>query len=261
MRVRISRVEIDGKITIQEGAGIAIITINRPHSKNAMTLKMWRELGEIIKGIPTNPKIKVVILRGAKGLFTAGSDIKEFSTMTVEEANEAFWILENTITALQKLPIPTIGLITGPSLGGGMQLALACDIRVGTYKAKMGMPIGRLGITLSKAFVKRIVDLIGPSKMKDLVYTGRILNANESYDWGFLNYLIDEWEDPDSYVIALGNRIKQQSTASIRAVKERVAYMNPAFDIPLKSDYENSVDPIDFPEGTKAFVEKRKPNF
>lgn len=260
MRVRISRVESDGKITYQEGAGIAIVTIHRPRSKNAMTVKMWKELGEVIRGIPKNPKMRVVVIRGAKGSFTAGSDIKEFSSMSVDEADEAFRMMENTISTLEKLPLPTIALITGPSLGAGLELALACDIRVGTKAAKMGIPIGRLGITLSKEFVKRIVDLVGPSKMKDLVYTGRILNAKESYEWGFLNYLIEK-EDPKEYAIKLADRIKKQSSASLRAVKEKVAILNPAIDIPFTSNFENSVDPEDFSEGTKAFIEKRKPKF
>lgn len=260
MRVSIRRVESDGKISYQEGAGIAIVTIHRPRNKNAMTVKMWRELGEVIRGIPQNPKIRVVIVRGAKGSFTAGSDIKEFSSMSVEEADEAFQMMESTISTLERLPLPTIALITGPSLGAGLELALACDIRIGTKATKMGIPIGRLGITLSKEFVKRIVDLVGPSKMKDLVYTGRILDVKESYEWGFLNYVIEK-EDPKYYAIKLADRIKKQSSASIRAVKEKVAIINPAIDVPLQSNFENSVDPKDFTEGTKAFLEKRKPNF
>lgn len=260
MRVQISRVELGGKITYQEGAGIAIVTIHRPRIKNAMTVKMWKELGEVINRIPNNPKIRVVIIRGTKDSFTAGSDIKEFSSMSVAEADESFRVMEETISSLEKIPLPTIGLITGPSLGAGLELALACDIRVGTQSAQMGIPIGRLGITLSKEFVKRIVDIVGPTKMKDLVYTGRILDAKESYNWGLLNYLIEK-EDPKYYAINLADRIKKQSSASIRAVKERVALYNPLFDFPLSSSFENSVDPEDFTEGTRAFVEKRSPKF
>ncbi|SFE81825.1 enoyl-CoA hydratase/isomerase family protein [Alteribacillus iranensis] len=261
MRVSISRVEQNGKITLQESGGIAIVTIHRPEYKNAMTANMWKELAQIGKRIPKNQKTRVVILRGAEGLFTAGSDIKEFNRITIDEANEAFGYMEEAISAFEQIELPTIGVISGPAMGAGFELALACDLRVGTPHTKMGMPIGRLGITLSKPFVKRIVDLIGPSKMKDLVYTGRILTPEECEDWGLVNYLLTEEDNPDSFAVSLANKIKEQSPASLFAVKESAAFANPRFDIPLKSKFEKSAHPIDFPEGVRAFVEKRKPNF
>lgn len=261
MRVTISRIEKNGKITLQESGGLAIVTIHRPDFKNAMTANMWSELTAVGERITKNPKNKVVVLRGAGGLFTAGSDIKEFSRMTVKEANEAFRRMEGAISTFEKLPIPTIGLIDGPGLGAGFELALACDLRVGTPNTKMGMPIGRLGITLSKKFVKRIVDLIGPSRTKDLVYTGKLLSLEESNQWGLINYLSPEGEDPDHYVISLAKSINEMSPASLKAVKEAAAFSNPSFDIPLHSEFHSSVDPVDFAEGTRAFVEKRKPKF
>lgn len=261
VRVQINRVEKDGKITLQESARMAIVTIHRPDYKNAMTKKMWRELSVVGKEIPKNPRTKVVILRGTKGLFTSGSDIKEFARMSIDEANAAFREMEEAISTFEKLPLPTIALVNGPSIGAGFELALACDLRIGTPDTKMGIPVGGLGITLSKKFVKRIVNIVGPSRAKDFVYTGRLLNDKESYEWGLLNYLLDENDNPNQFVLELANKIKQQSPASLRAVKEGVAYAMPSYDIPLHSDFESNVDPIDFPEGVLAFKEKRKPNF
>lgn len=261
MRVSISRVEQNGKITLQESGGVAIVTLHRPQYKNAMTANMWQELSSIGRKIPKNQKTKVVILRGAEGLFTAGSDIKEFNKMSIDEANEAFGYMEEAIAAFEEIELPTIGVISGPAMGAGFELALACDLRIGTPQTKMGMPIGRLGITLSKPFVKRVVDLIGPSRMKDLVYTGRLLSPTECEGWGLLNYLVGEDENPDSFAIALAKTIKEQSPASLLAVKESAAYANPRFDIPLKNKFHKSAHPVDFPEGVRAFVEKRKPHF
>ncbi|WP_240376843.1 enoyl-CoA hydratase/isomerase family protein [Bacillus piscicola] len=261
MRVSISRVEKNGKITLQESGGIAIVTIHRPAAKNAMTANMWKELAALGKRIPKNEKTRVVILRGAEGLFTAGSDIKEFNRMSIDEANESFGYMEEAISTFEEIELPTVGVISGPAMGAGFELALACDLRIGTPRTKMGMPIGRLGITLSKSFVKRIVDLIGPSKMKDLVYTGRLLNPVECRDWGLVNYLLDEDTNADNYAISLANIIKEQSPASLRAAKESAAFANSRLDIPLKSTFEKSAHPVDFPEGVRAFVEKRKPNF
>jgi enoyl-CoA hydratase len=261
MRVMINRIEKDGKITLQESGGIAIVTLHRPNKKNALTKKMWKELANIGRKIPQNPKNKLLILRGAGGLFTAGSDIKEFSKMGVEEANESFRLMEEAISTFEKIPLPTIATIKGPAMGAGFVLALSCDLRIGTQGTKMGIPIGRLGITLSKHFIKRIVNLVGPSRMKDLVYTGRILDKDESYDWGLVNYCVPETESSDHYSIELAKTILEQSPASLRAVKEGVAYSAPFFEIPLVSDFKDSVDPHDFPEGVRAFIEKRKPNF
>ncbi|GAB7386863.1 enoyl-CoA hydratase-related protein [Bacillaceae bacterium] len=262
MRVSISRVEKDGKITLQESAGLAIVTLHRSRYKNAMTANMWKELAQIGKKILQNPKTKVVILRGAGDQFTAGSDIKEFNRMTIAEANQAFALMEEAISTFEQLPIPTLGVICGHALGAGFELALACDLRIGTPSTKMGIPIGRLGITLSRKFTKRIVDLIGPSRTKDLVYTGRLLDAGECYRLGLINYLLAEGANADRFSVALAKKIGEQSPASLRAVKEGVAYCRAAVDVPWKDEFFSGfVDPFDFPEGVRAFVEKRKPNF
>jgi enoyl-CoA hydratase len=261
MRVKISRVERDGKITLQETGGFAIVTLHRPASKNAMTQKMWKELALIGREIPKNKKNKVVIVRGGERSFTAGSDIKEFSQMTVEEADESFRLMEEAISTFEKLPLPTIAAIHGPAMGAGFVLALSCDLRVGCEQAKMGIPIGRLGITLSKKFVKRIVELVGPSRMKDLVYTSRILSGKECYDWGLLNYMLKTQDDVDHFVMEIAEAIKGQSQASLKAVKEAVAFSTPSVDLPIASPFIHSVDPKDFHEGVLSFIEKRKPKF
>lgn len=261
MRVRISRVEEDGKITLQEGGGLAIVTINRPQAKNALTNRMWRELEMIGREIARNPKNRVVIIKGYKDQFTAGSDIKQFSQLSTMEANEAFRDMEAAISTFEKLPLPTIALITGPAMGAGFELALACDLRIGTKDAKMAIAVGRLGITLNKHFVNRIVDYIGKSRTMDLVYTGRVIKAEEGERLGLLNYIVPEGEDIDSYAFGIAKKVLEQSPASLLAVKRSAAYSSPTFSIPWETDVDTSVDPIDFPEGVQSFVEKRKPNF
>jgi enoyl-CoA hydratase len=261
VRVTVSRVEKNGKISLQESGGIAIVTIFRPAFKNAMTANMWDEVYRVAQIIPENPKTKVVILRGAGALFTAGSDIKEFNRMSIDEANEAFQRMERALTAFEKLEFPTIAVVNGPAMGAGLELALSCDLRIGTSNTKMGMPVARLGITLSKKFTKRVSDIIGPGRTKDLVYTGRLLGPEESEKWGLINYLVEDAENADHFATHLASQIKEQSQASLKAVKHAVAYTNPLFEIPIKYEYENSAHPIDFPKGVRAFVEKRKPKF
>ncbi len=259
MKVKIKRIESKAKITVQESAGMAIITIYRPHLKNALTSKMWKELNVVGKKILENPKNKVVLLRGSGTQFTAGSDIKEFHQMSLDEAEEAFVHMEQAISTFENLPIPTVGVINGPAMGAGLELALACDIRIGSENAKMGIPVGKLGITLNNKFAKRLVDLIGPARTKDLVYTGRIFNAEEAYEYGMLNYLVSE-KQLDRFAMTKGKIISEQSPSSLLAIKRAVATNINSIQKFWGEDTK-FVDAYDFPEGVASFVEKRKPKF
>src|SRR5690242_10821536 len=143
MQVLVKRLE-DGKITFQQTSKIGIVTMNRPGSRNALTASMWKELTEIFNKVKESTKIKVLVLRGTANQFTAGSDIKEFSQMTLTEAQNAFLNMEEAISTLESLPIPVLAAIDGPAMGAGFILSLACDMRIGTYNARMGIPVGRL---------------------------------------------------------------------------------------------------------------------
>ncbi|ERI11149.1 enoyl-CoA hydratase/isomerase family protein [Aneurinibacillus aneurinilyticus] len=261
MKVETIRFEDGAKIVWQETAGLAIVTIKRPWLKNAMTPEMWKALADIGRKIEKNEKIKTVILRGEGKQFTVGSDIKAFNRMSIEEANEAFVVMEDAITSFEYLRIPTIAFITGPSMGAGLELALSCDLRVGSPDALLGIPIGKLGITISQRFSQRLVNLIGPSRTKDLIFTGRLFKAEEAYDLGLLNYLFDG-DNADAFVLDLAQRISYASMNSLQAAKEAVARCVPFTEVAFgHRGYPQYIDPIDFPEGVAAFVEKREPRF
>jgi enoyl-CoA hydratase/carnithine racemase len=254
VKVLIKRVE-DGKITFQQTSKITIVTMNRPTARNALSSNMWKELIRIGKEVKESTKTKVLIIRGCPGQFTAGSDIKEFTEMSTIEANETFGIMEEAISIFESLPIPVIGAIDGPAMGAGLILSLACDLRIGTFNTKMGIPVGRLGITVGPSFMRRIVRLIGPSRAKELVYTGKIYNAHEAYQLGMLNRLVKN-DDLDRVVLDMANVIMNQSLASLKSVKRAVELCQWQEDVPW-----SFVDPIDFPEGCLAFAEKRQPRF
>lgn len=260
MQVLISRLDDDAKITLQETAGLAIITLHRPDKRNALTVDMWGELPELIERIVDNPKNKVILLRGTGTQFTAGSDIKEFSEISIDEAEHAFVVMEKAISTIEQLPIPTVGVINGPAMGAGLELALACDIRIGSKGARMGIPVGRLGITLNQKFAQRLVQFLGPSMAKDLIYTGRVLEAEECLHFGMLNYLVDQ-DKLDRIAFEKGKVIASQSPASLYAVKRSVAQCQSRVEVPWGETRHTFVDPIDFPEGVLSFVEKRPPKF
>ena len=254
LRVLIKRAP-DGKITLQETAKIAIVTINRPAKRNALTTTMWKKLRAIGEEIASNEKIKVVIMRGIPGSFTAGSDIGEFAEMSLEEVNEAFELMEKTISIFEDLSVPVIGAIDGPALGAGFVLSLACDIRVGTPRTAMGMPVSKLGITLSPSFVHRISRMIGPSRTKELIMTNDIYNYRKAYKTGLLNRLTSSSELTKS-VLSLSNYLRLQSRASMKAVKQSLRLTDWSDQHPW-----NYVDAVDFREGCRAFLEKRAPRF
>lgn len=260
MKVSTTRLEKeDAKIVYQETAGLAIITIHRPQAKNALTANMWNELRLIALQVLKNPKNKVLLIRGSGNQFTAGSDIKEFNSISLEEAEQAFVHMEKTISTIERLAIPTIAVINGPAMGAGLELALACDLRIGSDQAKLGIPVGKLGITLNNQFAQRLVQLIGPSMTKDLVYTGRMLKAEEADRLGLLNYLVAE-KDLDRYAIRIGKLVASMSPASLLAVKQSVQECVDSAPSLWKGSTP-FVDSHDFPEGVRAFVEKRPASF
>ncbi|MDP4156919.1 MAG: enoyl-CoA hydratase-related protein [Bacillota bacterium] len=260
MRVDISRMaDEQAKITLQETGELAIITIHRPQKRNALTANMWNQLAEIGQRVLEQPKNKVLLLRGYGEQFTAGSDIAEFNEMSLEEAEHAFVLMEKAISTIENLPLPTIGVINGPAMGAGLELALACDIRIGSEKARLGIPVGKLGITLNNKFAKRIVELVGPSVTKELVYLGRILKAEEAYALGMLNYLVNEAE-LDRYAFRMGKLVASMSPASLLAVKQSVNECINSAPV-LWNGSTPFVDKQDFSEGVAAFVEKRAPRF
>ncbi|WP_025115318.1 enoyl-CoA hydratase/isomerase family protein [Lysinibacillus fusiformis] len=259
MQVKTTRLEAeDAKIIYQETAGLAIITIHRPQAKNALTANMWDQLAKISLQVLDNPKNRVLILRGSGQNFTAGSDIKEFNAISLDKAEEAFVHMEKTISTIERLPIPTIGVINGPAMGAGLELALACDIRIGSDKAKLGIPVGKLGITLNNKFAQRLVQLVGPATTKDLVFTGRMFKAEEAYKLGMLNYLVAE-KDLNKYMIRMGKLVAGMSPESLLAVKQSVQECLDS--VPALWQGSTPFVGNDFAEGCRAFVEKRQPLF
>lgn len=241
--------------------GIAVITINRPWVRNAFTVAMWQELQAQVEALGADPQVRVLVIQGAGDeAFTAGSDIREFAAMSIPEVDSGFQVMEDAISAVENLPIPTIAALNGYALGGGLELALACDLRVASERATLGMPVARLGIMISPKFAKRIVDLVGPSRGKDLLYTGRLVGASEALSMGLVNCHVLSHELRQT-TMEMARRIARQSHSAVRAAKAAVAMCVPlsAGGGGLQGPY--FIDPRDFPEGVAAFMERRPPRF
>lgn len=256
-------VDAEGKIVVEVSERIATVLIDRPHVRNAMDKAMWRSLETTFEALAQREDVRVLIVQGAGGNFCAGSDIKEIHEQDTEGAETIFAQVEAALSTLETVPYPVIGVATGVAAGGGCQLLLACDLRLVTPSARIGMPISRLGITASPEFVERVVRAVGVSRASDLYLSGRLIDGEEAWQWGMVQYLLDDTEIDDE-AKRLAARIARSSPASLRQSKRLLTGRSRlAFDgsPAQKGSHRFLGNPEEFWEGVQAFVEKREPRF
>jgi enoyl-CoA hydratase/carnithine racemase len=240
---------------------VATITLNRPDKRNALNEAMWLGLAEAVKRADALPEAKIIVIRGAGGHFAAGADISEFETVYASRARGAQYrsAVEAGARAITDAAKPAIAMIEGSCIGGGMAIALACDLRLASATAKCGITPAKLGIVYSFGDTKRLVDAVGPSKAKDILFTGRIMDAAEAHLIG----LVDEVHAPDALEKVVAGKcalLARNSQWSIRGAKEMVRLILAG----AKEGRETSDDApgqADFREGRTAFMEKRTPKF
>lgn len=249
---------------IEERKGpILWVTFNRPQARNAMTFSMYDRLGELAREANQDDELRCIVLTGAGGAFVAGTDISQFKAFESEEdALEYEARMERNIGALGEVRVPTLAAIPGACTGGGFAIAGSCDIRIASTQARFGIPIARtLGNTLSMASLNLLVDLMGPARAKEMLFTARLLNAAEAREAG----VVGEVVEPDELLPraqALAEQIAANAPLTLRSVKEGVRRIiqrrhlagEDARDLILMA-YMSA----DFREGMSAFLEKRKP--
>jgi Enoyl-CoA hydratase/carnithine racemase len=244
---------------------IAFLTFNRPEAKNAMTWPMYDALVDACQQVDADEQIRVLVLRGAGDAFVAGTDISQFTSFTTGDDGIAYERrMEQIIQRLERVAVPTIAQVHGVAAGGGCLLALACDLRVCSQAARFGVPIARtLGNCLSAANCARLVDLIGPARTKELLFTGRLLDAAEAASLGLVTRLVEP-QALDGAVRELARTIAGNAPLTIRATKEAVRRLalGRRFEERLADDLTAlCYGSHDFREGVSAFLEKRAPAF
>lgn len=248
-------------LSVEQQSHATIITISRLHMRNAISVAMWEELGRILDRL-SRGEFRPIIIRGdGSEAFSAGSDLAEFDRMTLDEVNHAFTVMEETISRVERAPMPVLAAINGFALGSALELACACDFQVAAETARLGMPVARLGIMLSPDFAKRIVALIGPTHTKYLLFTGRQLDASEAHAIGLVTRVVPA-ADLEDHALALAREMAGLSRHSLRAAKQSVFTALPA---PVPGAEGKSppyfIDEKDFREGVTAFLSKRRPRF
>lgn len=260
-----TRFYADDTLALDADGDIAVLTLNRPDKRNALTQAMWRALPQAVAAVEADPAIKVLVVTGAGGCFAAGADIGEFETVYATRDSAAAYAAEIAVAmdALANLSKPTIASIPGACVGGGLGLALCCDLRLASDKARLGITPGKLGLMYSLGDTRRLVEATGPSAAKDILFTGRILSADEANAIRLVDG-VHPADDLDAAVKAKAEAVASASQWSARrtkAVVRRILDGQTQDDETTRAWFLDALEGEDFREGRDAFLQKRAPVF
>lgn len=255
---------MDGNLMIKKMVdGIVILTLNRPQAANALSVNLLNELKEAILDIRYDSLVKCVIVTGqGEKVFCAGADLKERAEMDQNQARKTVSLIKEVINSFEDLPKPVIAAVNGMALGGGAELALACDIRVASNTAKFGLPETSLAIIPGAGGTQRLSRLVGKGKAKELIFTGRKIDAMEAEKIGLIEYAVP-FERLLDKAFEIATEIVKNGPIAISQAKFAIdkgydVDLATGLDIEAKA-YEITIPTKDRLEGLAAFKEKRPP--
>ena len=260
----------DELLFTKDEAGIARIVLNRPQARNALTFAMYRGLIACCEDIAADAAVKALIITGAgEKAFAAGTDIAQFRSFeTAEDALGYERFMDQVLGGLERLRVPTIAAIAGACTGGGAAIAAACDLRIATRDARFGFPIARtLGNCLSQGNLKRLSNLIGPARVKDIIFTARLVGAEEALAIGLVGEVVDDIHALAERADVLATLLAGHAPLTMQATKEGLRRLaedeasaegesRPGDDLILMCYMSQ-----DFREGMEAFLGKRAPDW
>jgi enoyl-CoA hydratase len=246
----------------REGAAWAEITLNRPQKGNALTLPMLAELESHIASIRTDPTVRAVVLRGNGRFFCTGGDIEAWGGLSPNEMGQN-WILRGieVFDQIASLPQPVIAAISGHALGGGLELALAADLRAGVKTAKFGTPEVTLGMIAGWTGVRRLAETIGVARARHLALLGSLITAEQALDWGLLTELADDAASLEEQLDQWLDRLLSNGPIAMSLTKGLLKTMHVDMRHAHASAAAHAAATEDCGEGVRAFREKRKPVF
>lgn len=251
-------------LRLERNGAVARLLIDRPDKKNAFNQDMWEAFPRVLDEAMGDPAIRVLVLQSAfAGTFSAGADIAEFAT----RAREPEWRTRNQAAIrraqheLARATKPTIALIEGVCVGGGCGLAIACDIRVATPAARLGITPARLGLVYSLHDTKLLVDLVGPAQAKRIIFTGSLVTGEEAARIGLVDILADDAAtEAETLAATIADASPDSVTASKKIIR-RILDGQADDDEGTVRQFYSAFEGADFNEGVSAFLEKRKPFF
>ena len=245
---------------------LATLTFNRPEVRNAMTWGMYQALIDACERVDCDRDVRVLILRGAGGkAFVAGTDIAQFEGFRGPDDGIKYEArLDEVLDRFERVAKPTIAQVQGVAAGGGCAIALTCDLSVATPESTFGIPIARtLGNCLSGATYSRLVDLLGPSRAKDILFTGRLVGAAEAHSLGLVNRIVPS-ESIDRVVHEYAMEIASNAPLTLGATKEMIRRILAKRRLAPSEDHDQIAmcySSADFREGVAAFLAKRPPRW
>ncbi|WCR91568.1 enoyl-CoA hydratase-related protein [Mycobacterium tuberculosis variant bovis] len=255
------------RVALQRHRNVALITLSHPQAQNALNLASWRRLKRLLDDLAGESGLRAVVLRGAGDkAFAAGADIKEFpnTRMSAADAAEYNESLAVCLRALTTMPIPVIAAVRGLAVGGGCELATACDACIATDDARFGIPLGKLGVTTGFTEADTVARLIGPAALKYLLFSGELIGIEEAARWGLVQKVVAP-QDLAAATAKLVGQVCRQSAVTMRAAKVVANMHGRALtgadtDALIRFGVE-AYEGADLREGVAAFSQGRPPKF
>ena len=262
------------------GGIVSILTLNRPNAANAMSKTMLQQLKEALAHLEHNPSRCVIVASSSNKVFSAGADLKERRTMTLEEAQDFVTDLRRTMHRVSELPMPVIAAMSGTALGGGLELALCADIRVANRSAVLGLVETSLAIVPGAGGTQRLPRIIGVSKAKELIFTASKISADQALSYGLVDYVVQDSQAYDNddkdksaeyppvvdKALDIAWKIARNGPLAVKASKRAIdqGMFAPNMEVALDVErecYASILKTEDRLEGLAAFAEKRTPEY
>jgi enoyl-CoA hydratase/carnithine racemase len=243
---------------------VVILTMNRPEKRNAMTVPMLTALRDAFRALADATDVRAVILTGAGKSFCSGLDLKEMGLARRPDGTVDDPDIEDALHELEHSPLPTIAMINGEAIAGGLELALHCDLRIAGASARMGMPLARIGLVVPYALTQKLLDTVGTATTKELLFTGALLDAESGRRAGLVNRVVPD-ADLASAARALAAEIAANAPLSLRTMKAAINEANafrsltPSPELAAKTASTKRSE--DLQEGLAAVFERRRPVF
>jgi enoyl-CoA hydratase/carnithine racemase len=255
------------KMLARKDGGVGYVIFNNPERHNAVSLDMWDATSRILEGFANDEEVRVVVLTGAGGkAFVSGADISKFESerATLEATRHYNATVEKAYTGIQQFGKPTIAMIRGYCIGGGVGLAVCCDLRICSDNSRFAVPAAKLGLGYSYAGLRRLVDVVGPAFAREIFFTARQFDAKEASRMGLVNRVAPEAE-LEPYVKNYADTIAANAPLTVKGVKYIIGEIMKDESTRNLARCAELVEQCfasnDFIEGRRAFMEKRKPAF